>query len=67
MNIVIYVLSGILMVLLTQLAVRSLRRKKRRSENIWHIPVRPSKKTSKRIKMVAQPQVPPPAYMFRQR
>ncbi|MBK30232.1 MAG: hypothetical protein CMB49_05945 [Euryarchaeota archaeon] len=69
MNNVIYVLSGILIVLSLQLVIRTLRKRKYRSENIWHVPSLPSKsrRSKRKARMPAQPQVPPPAYMFRQR
>lgn len=65
MNTIIYILSGILILLSLQLVIRTVIRKKSQPENIWGDPPKFPKKKHK-SKKLTYPKTAPPTYLFRQ-
>ena len=66
MNNIIYILSGILVLLSLQLMIRTVKRQKKQPVNIWETAIPQQNKNWQRATTL-QPQVAPPPYMFRQR
>jgi len=64
MNNIIYILSGILVLLSLQLIIRTVKRQKKEPVNIWETPIPQQNKNWHGKATTLQA---PPSYMFRQR
>ena len=66
MNNIIYILSGILILLSLQLIIRTVKKQKKKPVNIWEDPIPPQNENWQGTLSTIQPKVAPPSHMFRQ-
>ena len=65
MNLAVYILTGLIVFLSTILVIKSVRRRRNITENIWEVANTETRQRVGQMQTV-QPHAPPPPHVFRQ-